>query len=55
MYGDCALEHTSAMPVLYGKRDGEIVRVEMPGSLRLLDDVDDDIGKDRRNERTVRT
>ena len=34
------------MPVLYGKRNGEIVRVEMPGEAStLLDDVDYDIGK----------
>ena len=34
------------MPVLYGKRDGEIVGVEMPGKpSALLDDLDDDIGK----------
>ena len=34
------------MPVLYCKRDGEIVRVEMPWeAFTLLDDVDDDIIK----------
>ena len=34
------------MPVLYGKRDGEIVGVEMPGEpSALLDDVNDDIGQ----------